>query len=307
MWVLPTCKNKGKETASAKEKDASPISTTNHCTQQPNLTGRLTNQTNIILTAHAATTTTQLIVSTPPAPAKASPRRTRTQIKTRTPPHRRGAVRLPRISHTTPPAPPRPFPFSFSHRLRRNPTRPPFARTSVPMEDFARAVEDGLKLSKRLVLPGGVPPPRPPTGMHRTPVDAPPDAVLLLPSAPTAYAVASDPASVDTPDVPSYQPYVYGRLDPPALIPLQVKEVDLAVDCALDVATVTLRARWWLHCITRSRECDVRLVVPMGEQVSWIGSSLLCCPGFWHLTFSFLLSFVPLTRIVGFTWVGCLA
>ncbi|GJN33066.1 hypothetical protein PR202_gb21627 [Eleusine coracana subsp. coracana] len=138
------------------------------------------------------------------------------------------------------------------------------------MEDFARAVEDGLKLSKRLVLPGGVPPPRPPTGMHRTAVDAPPDATaaaLLLPSAPTAYAVVSDPASVDTPDVPSYQPYVYGRLDPPALIPLQMKEVDLAVDCALDVATVTLRARWWLHCITRSRECDVRLVVPMGEQV----------------------------------------
>ncbi|KAK3127685.1 hypothetical protein QOZ80_7AG0576960 [Eleusine coracana subsp. coracana] len=145
------------------------------------------------------------------------------------------------------------------------------------MEDFARAVEDGLKLSKRLVLPGGVPPPRPPTGMHRTAVDAPPDATaaaLLLPSAPTAYAVVSDPASVDTPDVPSYQPYVYGRLDPPALIPLQMKEVDLAVDCALDVATVTLHARWWLHCITRSRECDVRLVVPMGEQGSILGAEV---------------------------------
>jgi hypothetical protein len=164
------------------------------------------------------------------------------------------------------------------------------------MEDFARAVEDGLKLSKRLVLPGGVPPPRPPTGMHRAPVDAPPDAALLLPSAPTAYAVASDPASVDTPDVPSYQPHVYGRLDPPALIPLQLKEVDLAVDCALHVAAVTLRARWWLHCITRSRECDVRLVVPMGDQVSWIGSSLLCCPG-WFLAFDISFLFVfPLSR-----------
>jgi hypothetical protein len=144
------------------------------------------------------------------------------------------------------------------------------------MEDFARAVEDGLKLSKRLVLPGGAPPPRPPAGMHRGPAaDAPPDAALLLPSAPTAYAVVSDPASVDTPDVPSYQPYVYGRLDPPALIPLQMKEVDLAVDCALDVAAVTVRARWWLHCVTRSRECDVRLVVPMGEQVSTPGSDCL--------------------------------
>ncbi|KAL6855884.1 hypothetical protein ACP4OV_018686 [Aristida adscensionis] len=144
------------------------------------------------------------------------------------------------------------------------------------MEDFARAVEDGLKLSKRLVLPGGVPPPRPPAGMDRSLTAAAAAAAdaALLPSAPTAYAVVVDPAAVDTPDVPSYQPYVYGRLDPPALIPLQMKEVDLAVDCALDVAHVTVRARWWLHCITRSRECDVRLVVPMGEQGSILGAEV---------------------------------
>ncbi|KAL6656951.1 hypothetical protein ACP70R_004731 [Stipagrostis hirtigluma subsp. patula] len=145
------------------------------------------------------------------------------------------------------------------------------------MEDFARAVEDGLKLSKRLVLPGGVPPPRPPAGMDRALSVAAPDAAaaaLLLPSAPTAYAVVTDPAAVDTPDVPSYQPYVYGRLDPPALIPLQMKEVDLSVECSLDVAQVTVRARWWLHCITRSRECDVRLVVPMGEQGSILGAEV---------------------------------
>ncbi|EEC67542.1 hypothetical protein OsI_34867 [Oryza sativa Indica Group] len=37
---------------------------------------------------------------------------------------------------------------------------------------------------------------------------------LLLPSAPMAYAVVTDPGTVDTPDMPSYQPYVYGRLDP---------------------------------------------------------------------------------------------
>ncbi|XP_037484185.1 uncharacterized protein LOC119362996 isoform X3 [Triticum dicoccoides] len=139
------------------------------------------------------------------------------------------------------------------------------------MEDFARAVEDGLKLSKRLVLPGGLPPPRPPAGMERGPDAA---AALLLPAAPMAYAVVSDPGAVDTPDVPSYQPYVYGRLDPPALIPLQMKEIDLAVDCALDTASVTLRARWWLHCITRSRECDVRLIVPMGEQGSILGAEV---------------------------------
>ncbi|CAN6184621.1 unnamed protein product [Urochloa humidicola] len=144
------------------------------------------------------------------------------------------------------------------------------------MDEFARAVEDGLKLSKRLVLPGGVPPPRPPAGMERTVSAAAasgPDP-RLLPTAPTAYAVVTDPGAVDTPDVPSYQPYVYGRLDPPALIPLQMKEVDLAVDCALDTAHVTLRARWWLHCITRSRECDVRIVVPMGEQGSILGAEV---------------------------------
>lgn len=47
-----------------------------------------------------------------------------------------------------------------------------------------------------------------------------------------------------------------------------MKEVDLSVDCALGEAAVTVRARWWLHCITRSRDCDVRIVVPMGDQVN---------------------------------------
>ncbi|KAG8079750.1 hypothetical protein GUJ93_ZPchr0007g3428 [Zizania palustris] len=139
------------------------------------------------------------------------------------------------------------------------------------MEGFARAVDDGLKLSKRLVLPGGVPPPKPPSGMERGGDAA---AALLLPSAPMAYAVVSDPSAVDTPDVPSYQPYVYGQLDPPALIPMQMKEVDLAVNCALDEAVVTVRVRWWLHCITRSRECDVRIVVPMGDQGSILGADV---------------------------------
>ncbi|KAL5198684.1 hypothetical protein ABZP36_002196 [Zizania latifolia] len=139
------------------------------------------------------------------------------------------------------------------------------------MEGFARAVDDGLKLSKRLVLPGGLPPPKPPSGMERGGDAA---AAMLLPSAPMAYAVVSDPSAVDTPDVPSYQPYVYGRLDPPALIPMQMKEVDLAVNCALDEAAVTLRVRWWLHCITRSRECDVRIVVPMADQGSILGADV---------------------------------
>uniref|UniRef100_A0A0E0KEX1 VWFA domain-containing protein n=1 Tax=Oryza punctata TaxID=4537 RepID=A0A0E0KEX1_ORYPU len=135
-------------------------------------------------------------------------------------------------------------------------------------EDFARAVEDGLKLSKRLLLPGGAPPPRPVLGMDRAGL---PDVASLLPTAPMAYAVVVDPAAVDSPDVPSYQPHVYGRLDPPALIPLHMREVDLAVDCAAAgcaAAEVTVRARWWVHCITRSRDCHCRIVVPMGEKVT---------------------------------------
>ncbi|KQK21328.1 hypothetical protein BRADI_1g60207v3 [Brachypodium distachyon] len=140
-------------------------------------------------------------------------------------------------------------------------------------EDFARAVEDGLKLSKRLVLPGGAPPPRPPAGMDRA---AAWDAAPLLPTAPMAYAVVTDPGTVDSPDVPSYQPHVYGRLNPPALIPLQMREIDLRVDCVAGCATaeVTVRARWWLHCITRSRDCDCRVVVPMGEQGSLLGAEV---------------------------------
>uniref|UniRef100_A0A0D9VV52 VWFA domain-containing protein n=1 Tax=Leersia perrieri TaxID=77586 RepID=A0A0D9VV52_9ORYZ len=140
-------------------------------------------------------------------------------------------------------------------------------------EDFARAVEDGLKLSKRLVLPGGgAPPPRPAAAMDRDIAAS----ASLLPSAPMAYAVVVDPAAVDSPDVPSYQPHVYGRLDPPALIPLHMREVDLAVDCAAGCASaeVSVRVRWWVHCVTRSRDCHCRIVVPMGEQGSILGAEV---------------------------------
>ncbi|KAJ1296761.1 hypothetical protein BS78_01G327000 [Paspalum vaginatum] len=143
-------------------------------------------------------------------------------------------------------------------------------------EAFARAVDDGLKLTKRLVQPGGgaLPPPRPHAAMER---DDPAAGLLhLLPAAPMAYAVVVDPGAVDSPDVPSYQPHVYGRLDPPALIPLQMREVDLRVDCAAGCATaeVALRARWWVHCVTRSRACHCRIVVPMGHQGSILGAEV---------------------------------
>jgi hypothetical protein len=67
-----------------------------------------------------------------------------------------------------------------------------------------------------------------------------------------AYVVAVDPGAIDSPDVLAYQPHVYDRLDPPALIPLQMREVDLRIDITIERAEVTLRARWWVHCVTRS-------------------------------------------------------
>jgi hypothetical protein len=134
-------------------------------------------------------------------------------------------------------------------------------------EAFVRAVEDILKLTKRLVMPNGGPAPCPHTAMDRGEPLAPGETQLLLPTVPMAYAVVVDPGTVDSPDVLSYQPHVYGGLDPPALIPLQMRKVDLRVDAAVTRAQVTLRARWWVHYIARSRACDCRLVVPMGHQV----------------------------------------
>ena len=103
-----------------------------------------------------------------------------------------------------------------------------------------------LKLTKHLVLPygGGLPLSRLHLAMDR---DNDPAAALLqlMPVAPMAYAVVVDLGAVDSPDVPSYQPHVYGRLDPPTLIPLQMQEVELHVDCAAvgcATAEVALRA-----------------------------------------------------------------
>ena len=88
-------------------------------------------------------------------------------------------------------------------------------------EAFARVVEDDLKLTKRLVLPngGGLSPLRPHLAMDW---DNDPAAALLqlMPTAPMAYAIVIDPGAVNSLDVPSYQLHVYGRLDPPTLIPL---------------------------------------------------------------------------------------
>ncbi|OAY76435.1 Inter alpha-trypsin inhibitor, heavy chain 4 [Ananas comosus] len=130
--------------------------------------------------------------------------------------------------------------------------------------EFAASVEDGLKLAKRI----GAPPPHQAPPRHAAGMERSTGSATMLPAAPMAYAVVADPASVDNPDVPSYQPHVYGRCDPPALIPLQLKEIALEVECLLGEAFVVARGRWWVHCIMRNRSCDCRLAVPMGEQGS---------------------------------------
>ncbi|XVF88913.1 hypothetical protein PTKIN_Ptkin19aG0089000 [Pterospermum kingtungense] len=134
-------------------------------------------------------------------------------------------------------------------------------------EDFAKSVEDGLKLAKRIYLGkdrAAVAPPRPPPPMERSPH-------FYLPSAPMVYAVISDPRIVDNPDIPSYQPHVHGRCDPPALIPLQMSGVSLDVDCFADTAFIQVSGKWRVHCVMGSRSCDCRIAVPMGHQGSILG------------------------------------
>ncbi|XP_012573394.1 uncharacterized protein [Cicer arietinum] len=133
-------------------------------------------------------------------------------------------------------------------------------------EEFSRAVEDGLKLSKRIYFgkDRAVAPPKPPPSMARS-------SNALLPKAPMVYAVIYDPGMVDNPDIPSYQPHVYGRCDPPALIPLQMSGIEMDIDCYLDTAFITVSATWRLHCVTASRSCDCRLAIPIGHQGSILG------------------------------------
>ncbi|KAF5481678.1 hypothetical protein F2P56_002314 [Juglans regia] len=137
-------------------------------------------------------------------------------------------------------------------------------------EDFAKAVDDGLKLAKRVYFgkDRAVSPPKPPPPMDKSSSAA---YSYLLPAAPMVYAVIYDPAMVDNPDVPSYQPHVHGRCDPPALIPLQMNGIHLVADCVLDTAFITVLGSWRVHCVMGSRSCDCRIAVPMGEKGSILG------------------------------------
>ncbi|KAF2287115.1 hypothetical protein GH714_038275 [Hevea brasiliensis] len=73
--------------------------------------------------------------------------------------------------------------------------------------------------------------------------------------------------------MPSYQPHVHGRCDPPALIPLQMTRIELEADSYLDSVIVRVSGSWRVHCVMGSKSCDCRIAIPMGEQVDG-GSSL---------------------------------
>ncbi|TQD93718.1 hypothetical protein C1H46_020722 [Malus baccata] len=130
-------------------------------------------------------------------------------------------------------------------------------------EDFSKAVDDGLKFSKRLYFgkDRAVSPPKQPPSMDKA------TSCAFLPTAPMVYAVISDPGIVDNPDIPSYQPHVHGRCDPPALIPLTMNRVELQVDCYMDTAFIGVSGSWRVHCIKGSKSCGCRVAIPMGEQV----------------------------------------
>lgn len=132
-------------------------------------------------------------------------------------------------------------------------------------DDFQRSVQLGLKLSKRIYYgkDPSMKPPQPPPSMEKSSEQE----SQFLPTSPMVYAVVSDPLVVDNPDIRSYQPYVHGRCNPPALIPLHLYGIEVEVDCYLDMAFVNFTGTWRLHCVDGNRRCDCCLAIPMGDQV----------------------------------------
>ncbi|GKE69524.1 hypothetical protein Tco_1527596, partial [Tanacetum coccineum] len=86
------------------------------------------------------------------------------------------------------------------------------------------------------------------------------------PTSPMVYAVITDPSVVENPEICSYQPYVYGKCDPPALVPLHMHGASLDIQCWLDTVVVSFNGVWRVHCVASCATCDCRIVVPMGEQ-----------------------------------------
>lgn len=144
-------------------------------------------------------------------------------------------------------------------------------------DQLSNSVELGLKLSKRIYY-----------GKDES-MSAPKPSLMdksetCLPTAPMVYAEISEPSIVDNPDISSYQPYVHGRCEPPALIPLHMHGIEMEVECYLDTAFVTVTGTWRVHCVIASKSCDCRIAIPMGEQVT-----ITDCFCFWF----FVLYFSP--------------
>ncbi|XP_071689053.1 uncharacterized protein [Rutidosis leptorrhynchoides] len=136
-------------------------------------------------------------------------------------------------------------------------------------DDFITGVEDGLRLAKRIYFGNdrSVAAPK-----HVTPMEK--ATRSLYPTSPMVYAVISNPAIVDNPDMPSYQPHVHGRCNPPALIPLQMNGISFEVDCYLDTAFVTMSGSWRVHCVMGNANCSCRVAIPMGEEGSILGAEV---------------------------------
>lgn len=121
-------------------------------------------------------------------------------------------------------------------------------------DEFSYSLEFGLRLAKRISY---ATPPQLQTIYKSSSTSTPPSAAVML------YAVIKDPSMVENPDIPSYQPYVHGRCSPPALIPLQMHDLSLRIDCFLDTAFFTLHSVWRLHCVAASRRCDCQIHLPI--------------------------------------------
>ncbi|MFS7888737.1 hypothetical protein Hanom_Chr00s000001g01598601 [Helianthus anomalus] len=136
-------------------------------------------------------------------------------------------------------------------------------------DDFTTGVRDGLRLAKRIYYGNdrSVVAPKPVTPMEKA-------TKSLYPTSPMVYAVIYNPAIVDNPDMPSYQPHVHGRCDPPALIPLQMNDISFEVECYLDTAFVTMSGSWRVHCVMGDADCSCRVAIPMGEEGSILGAEV---------------------------------
>ncbi|XP_052620011.1 uncharacterized protein LOC111910089 [Lactuca sativa] len=140
--------------------------------------------------------------------------------------------------------------------------------------EFSKSVDTGIRLSKRIYYGKEYEPrmsaPKPAI-RTKSPSPSPCSSPLPTkhhPTAPMVYAMITEPDIVDNPDIRSYQPHVYGRCNPPALIPLHMYEISMNMECYLDIAFVTVSGTWHVHCVTASACCDCCIAIPMGEQGS---------------------------------------